>query len=152
MLKISNATTTFNLDDIPRVAANDLHIVIEQLVAAGHAELLLGRDVAGVRENFETEFWQHFSGETRLGVAILVRLWAMVDVLAQRRLQNMLQNEGFMFVRRLAKVAAAQRLNARQGLNPQKIVYSLLHQSQDDTPQAYVPTSRAESSQTAIAA
>lgn len=124
-------TNTFDLNDVPRVAAFDLQTAVQRVIATGHANLLLGHASACDRASFEEMFWNEFSGETSLGAAILVRLWAMSDVLAARRLQAMLHDRGFVFLRQIAKVAAGQRFSAYRGLNPQHMIWSLKALDQD---------------------
>lgn len=115
----------FELNDVPRVAASDLQAVLQELVISGRADLLLEGPTQIDRTAFEEEFWQGFSGQTSLGAAIIVRFWALVDVLSSRRINDMLMDRGFVFLRLLADAAASQRLNANRGLNPLQIAWAV---------------------------
>ncbi len=131
-----NSSTPFELTDIPRVAGTDLHAVIGDLVAAGHANFVFGNVTDEDRAQFTTTFWQTYSGDTGLGAAILIRFWALVDVLASRRMQALLLDRGFSFLRLAAQAAAKQRLNAQRGLNPLQMMWAVQaleqKQQQDD--------------------
>lgn len=118
-------STHFDTSDLPRVRRDALRLALHLLVEDGRGMLLMCGAGAAERERLEDLFWQRFGGETREGVATLVRLWSLVDVFQSRRLQAMLLDQGFAILEKAVTVAAEARLNIDWGFNPQRFVMAL---------------------------
>ncbi|MEO1205754.1 MAG: hypothetical protein AAFV45_05425 [Pseudomonadota bacterium] len=113
----------FDIADVPTVAADRMEQALNQMIATGHTSVLFKGHSRSAREQFEDHFWADFEGSTAEGVAILVRLWSLIDVLQSRRLARILLSNGFAVLQPLARAAANLRLNANWGFAPQKVVW-----------------------------
>ncbi len=124
----------FDTTDLPRIDSDALHLAMRLAIQDGHGLMLMRGAGAGERQRLENLFWQNFEGDTRDGVATLVRLWGMVDVFQSRRLQVMLLEQGFAIVAAAIEVAASSRLNIDRGFNPQHFVMALARRAQPARP------------------
>ncbi|MEO1281153.1 MAG: hypothetical protein AAFV69_05395 [Pseudomonadota bacterium] len=119
----------FDISDVPMVAGPQMEQAIDLIVMSGNTRVLFDGHTPQTRERFEDRFWQSFKGSTAEGVAVLVRLWSLVDVLQSRRLSQMVLTHGFSILRPLARAAAGLRLNAEWGFAPQKVIWSVTSQN-----------------------
>lgn len=120
----------FDTTDLPRVRRDALHLAMRLLIEDGRGLVLMRGANAAERKGLEAAFWQSFEGETREGVATLVRLWSLIDVFQTRRLQTMLLEQGFAIVAKAITFAAEARLNFDRGFNPQHAVMALAERAE----------------------
>ncbi|MBL8567424.1 MAG: hypothetical protein JNM89_17070 [Hyphomicrobiaceae bacterium] len=117
--------TSFDTTDLPMVRRAALALAMHLLIEDERGLVLLRGATSADRANLEAKFWDCFDGDTREGVATLVRLWSLIDVFQARRLQDLLMARGFRVVQSAIKVAASSRLNLQWGFNPQRFVTAL---------------------------
>ncbi|MDX2288515.1 MAG: hypothetical protein NW217_06810 [Hyphomicrobiaceae bacterium] len=118
-------TTVFSTTDIPPVAPADIAAVVDAMVRAGRSRVLF-HDVTGSdREIVEARFWDAFQGSTEVGVAALVRFWALIDALKSRRLNARLMDKGFAALAPAGAAAAHLRLNVDWGFAPQRLLWAI---------------------------
>ena len=117
--------TSFDTTDLPMVRRAALALAMHLLIEDERGLILLRGATAADRASLEAKFWDCFDGDTREGVATLVRLWSLIDVFQARRLQELLMARGFRLVQSAIKVAASSRLNLQWGFNPQRFVMAL---------------------------
>ena len=117
--------TSFDTTDLPMVRRAALALAMHLLIEDERGLILLRGATAADRASLEAKFWDCFDGDTREGVATLVRLWSLIDVFQARRLQQLLMARGFRLVQSAIKVAASSRLNLQWGFNPQRFVTAL---------------------------
>lgn len=130
MTAIIANSTNFDTTDLPRVRRDALHLAMRLLIEDGRGLVLMRGADAAERKSLEASFWQSFEGETREGVAALVRLWSLIDVFQSRRLQAMLLEQGFAIVAKAIAFAAEARLNYERGFNPQHVVMALAERAE----------------------
>jgi hypothetical protein len=117
--------STLDLTDVPVVAPEDLAVPMRLLIESEQALMLLrglGRPELGA---IEQAFWQHFNGNTALGLAVLLRFWNLIDVFSARRLKDLLLHRGYGLIAPAVDVGSSMRLNAKWGFNPQKFLCAL---------------------------
>ena len=111
--------------DIPQVAASDLYRPMQMLIAKGQGlALLKGLSERDLRE-IETSLWSEFQTDPNTRIAVALRLRALVDVFAQRRLKDMLLARGFKVISAAIAAASQQRLNTRFGFNAQRLLLAI---------------------------
>jgi len=111
--------------DIPPVAASDLSRPMQMLIAKGQGlALLKGLSEEDLRE-LETSLWSDSQTDPDRRVAIALRLRALIDVFAARRLKDMLLVRGFKVIPAAIAAASQQRLNARFGFNAQCLLLAI---------------------------
>lgn len=117
--------TTWDLTDVPTVAAADLAGAMRALIEAGRGAVLL----RGLEdEDFDLvqgELKRRFGGEPQKALAAFVRFRQMVEVFAARRLQSAMLERGFAIIAPAIAIAASLRLNANRGFNPQQFTMAL---------------------------
>ncbi|MEL7048052.1 MAG: hypothetical protein AAFO75_03670 [Pseudomonadota bacterium] len=113
----------FEMSDVPAVSETRMFAALELLIATGQTSVLFKGHDTEVRSLFEERFWQEFHGNTADGVAILIRLWSLIDVLQTRRMADRLMKTGFNILKPLAQAAASIRLNTSWGFAPQKVLW-----------------------------
>ena len=125
---VETATFTKPLDhtDVMTVQNRDLAHALRVLIDNGNALVLVNGADDATRANIEAAFWRSFKGPARVGGAILLRFWALVDVMGHKRLNTMFFNRGYAMVEHLAVAASVQRLNITWGFNPQRILSAVL--------------------------
>ncbi len=114
-----------DLSDVPVVAPADLERLGRLVVAHGRGLVLYRGANADDRDVIEQAFWDDFTGETRQGVATLLRFWSLVDVFTAKRLRQRLLDEGHAILAKATIAAAQLRLNAQWGFNPQRVLWAL---------------------------
>jgi hypothetical protein len=117
--------TTFDLSDVPPVEDRLLKRLVELMAANGRSRILFKGATREDRDVLEDAFWAEYRGETAVGVAALVRFWAMIEVVGTRRLGERLLREGFLILRPLARASARLRMNVKWGFNPQRMLWML---------------------------
>ncbi len=117
--------TNFDTTDLPMVRRAALALAMHLLIDDERGLILLRGATPADRASLEAKFWDCFDGDTREGVATLVRLWSLIDVFQARRMRELLLNRGFRVVQAAIEVAASSRLNVQWGFNPQRFVMAL---------------------------
>lgn len=111
--------------DIPQVAASDLNRPMQMLIEKGQGlALLTGLSEHDLRE-LETSLWSDFQTDPDIRVAIALRLRALVDVFAARRLKDMLLARGFKVIPAAIAAASKERLNTHFGFNAQRLLLAI---------------------------
>jgi hypothetical protein len=117
-------TKCWDMTDVPTVAPAELVFTIRRVV--GSIRTLTAQDATAVDlDDLETIFWQHYAGATGHGVALLLRLRSLIEVLSSRRVRTLTSEGADDLIRPLAEVAATMRLNVRWGFNPHKFLTAL---------------------------
>lgn len=118
-------TMTWDLSDVPAVDTADLAAAMRALVDDGRGLVLLrglnDRDLDTVQAALK----RLFHGEPQRALAVFVRFRHLVEVFSARRLKDMLMDRGYHLMAPAIAIAAALRLNAHRGFNPQQFVTSL---------------------------
>lgn len=123
--------TSFDTTDLPTVRRAALALAMHLLIEDERGLVLLRGADAADRKALEAKFWDCFDGDTREGVATLVRLWSLIEVFQARRLREMLLDRGFALVQSAITVASASRLNVQWGFNPQRFITALARKDAD---------------------
>jgi hypothetical protein len=111
--------------DIPQVAASDLNRPMQMLIEKGQGlALLTGLSEHDLRE-LETSLWSDFQTDPDIRVAIALRLRALVDVFATRRLKDVLLARGFKVIPAAIAAASQERLNTHFGFNAQRLLLAI---------------------------
>ena len=116
---------TWDLTDVPTVAADDLSGAMRALIEAGRGAVFL-RGLA--EEDFDmvqAELKHRFHAEPQQALAAFVRFRHMVEVFGTRRLKNTMMDRGYAVIAHAIAIAATLRLNANRGFNPQQFVMAL---------------------------
>lgn len=116
---------TWDLTDIPTVDADDLGAAMRSLIENGRGLALLRGLSDADLDTVQATLKQRFHGQPQRALAAFVRFRQMIDVFAARRLQDMLLRRGHGTIAPALRVAAALRLNAHRGFNPQQFVLSM---------------------------
>lgn len=116
---------SFDTTDLPQVRRAALALAMHLLIEDERGLVMLNGSTAADRKRLEAMFWECYDGDTREGVATLVRLWAMVDVFQTRRLKAILLGRGFKLIEQAVTVAASSRINLDWGFNPQRFLMGL---------------------------
>jgi len=116
---------TWDLTDVPAVAATDLAIAMQALID-NERGLVLMRGLADEDlDTVQAELKRHFHGEPQRALAVFVRFRHLVGVFSARRLKGMMLDRGYGLMAPAIAIAAALRLNAHRGFNPQSFLLSL---------------------------
>jgi len=111
--------------DVPQVAASDLYRPMQMLIAKGQGlALLKGLSERDLRE-IETSLWSEFQADPHSRVAVALRLRALIDVFAARRLKDLLLARGFKVIPAAIAAASKERLNTRFGFNAQRLLLAI---------------------------
>lgn len=134
------AATPFDLADVPAADPADLARLMSILIRNGHGLALLEGVERGARDAAETEFCSTDDIGGRTGAVAIVRFRALMQAFATpsfvgERLQRLFLDHGLALLPSLFRVAAAMRLNAERGFNPQRLLWSVAaRQSQEAGP------------------
>ena len=118
-------TITWTPTDVPAVSDEHLRVPMQILVEQGRGLALFNGLTAYDRDRLEREFWLTFDGSAADGEAVLIRLYELIRVFSCQRLKDMLLENGYPLIWQAIAVAAAMRLNAEWGFNPQKFLWAL---------------------------
>jgi hypothetical protein len=114
-----------NLADVPHVAASDLDLPMQFLIANGQGlALLKGLTEKEIRQ-LEAHIWTVYEGSAERRLAVALRFRALLDVFTARRLKQLLIERGFKVVAAAIAEAADQRLNTRFGFSAQKLLLAI---------------------------
>ena len=119
------ANTTWDLSDVPAVAATDLAAAMRVLIDNERGLVLLRGLSDGDLSLVQSELQRQFQSEPQRALAVFVRLRTMVEVFSARRLQEMMLDRGYALLAPAIAIAASLRLNANRGFNPQRFMLSL---------------------------
>ena len=119
------ASTTWDLSDVPAVAAADLAAAMRVLIDNERGLVLLRGLSDGDLSLVQSELQRQFRSEPQRALAVFVRLRTMVEVFSARRLQEMMLDRGYALLAPAIAIAASLRLNAHRGFNPQRFMLSL---------------------------
>lgn len=115
----------FDPTDVPRADPLELERVLRIMIRSGDGLLLLQGIDATRLASIEAAFWREFAGDTAAGVAVLMRVRALIAACAARRLQSLLLHEGLPAFEAAFRVAAGLRLNPVRGFSPQGLVWAV---------------------------
>jgi hypothetical protein len=118
-------TATLNLADVPQVAASDLDLPMQFLIANGQGLALLKGLTEKEIRHLENHIWSVYEGSAERRLAVALRFRALLDVFASRRLKQLLIERGFKVVAAAIAQASEQRLNARFGFSAQKLFLTI---------------------------
>lgn len=125
--------------DVPAVGIHDLYVPMRRLIADGRGLALLnGLSEADIRAT-EHRIWADFADQPEIRVAIALRLRALLEVFAHRRLKQEFLEQGFKLIARAVAEAATQRLNTRFGFKPQTFISSRSPDARRSAPHAVHP-------------
>jgi hypothetical protein len=111
--------------DVPQVSAADLYRPMQMLIARGQGlALLKGLSERELRQ-LEDSLWNEFQGNATVRLAVALRMRALVDVFAARRLKDMLLARGFKVIQAAVAAASRQRLNTRFGFNAHNLLLAI---------------------------
>ena len=119
------ANTSWDLSDVPAVAATDLAAAMRVLIDNERGLVLLRGLSDGDLGLVQSELQRLFQSEPQRALAVFVRLRTMVDVFSARRLKDMMLDRGYAVLAPAIAIAASLRLNANRGFNPQRFMLSL---------------------------
>ena len=119
------ASTTWDLSDVPAVAATDLAAAMRVLIDNERGLVLMRGLTDGDLSLVQSELQRQFQSEPQRALAVFVRLRTMVEVFSARRLQEMMLDRGYALLAPAIAIAASLRLNANRGFNPQRFMLSL---------------------------
>jgi len=111
--------------DVAPVPASLMLAALNAVVRSGKAGIFFEGAEAADRQLVEDAFWADYEGNTSLGGMALIRLWALVDVLQARRLQNQPLQRGFRFIEAAAIATGDLRLNLEWGFMPQRLFWAI---------------------------
>lgn len=117
--------TTWDLNDVPAVSANELATLMQSLIDNGRGLVFLRGLEDEDLDTVQAELHCHFHGEPQRALAIFVRFRHLVEVFSARRLKDLLMNQGHGLLAPALAIAAELRLNAHRGFNPQWFVLAL---------------------------
>ena len=126
LVETASFTRPIDPADVMRVQHRDLDHALRVLIDEGHAFVVFHGADEAIRNEIGAAFWRSFRGPVRLGSATLLRFWALVDVLAHKRLNTMFLDRGFAMIDHLVAAGAGQRLNVHWGFNPQRMVSAVM--------------------------
>jgi hypothetical protein len=118
-------TMTWDLTDIPTVDADDLGAAMRSLIQDGRGLALMRGLSDADLDTVQEVLQRRFHGQPQRALAAFIRFRQMVEVFGSRRLQDMLLRRGHGLIAPAMRVAAALRLNAHRGFNPQQFVLSV---------------------------
>jgi hypothetical protein len=118
-------TMTWDLTDVPAVETADLAAALQALIDDGRGLVLLRGLADADLDTVQAELKRRFHGEPQRALAIFVRFRHLVEVFSARRLNDMILDRGYALMAPAIAIAAALRLNANRGFNPQQFVTSL---------------------------
>lgn len=118
-------TVLLERSDVAPVPAMVMAVALSAVVQSGKAGVFFQGADADDRNVVEAAFWDAYDGNTTEGGMALIRLWALVDVLQARRLQNQLLQRGFRFIEAAAIAAGDLRLNLDWGFMPQRLFWAI---------------------------
>ncbi len=117
--------TTFDLSDVPAADAADLGAAMRAFIENGRGLILLnGADKADLDTACEMLGQRHHR-DPQLALAAFIRLRHLIEVFGARRLKQLLLDHGYALIAPAVEVAAALRLNANRGFNPQSFLGAL---------------------------
>jgi hypothetical protein len=119
--------------DVPYVAAKDLALPVRLMLASGGSGPLRALTESEIKR-IEHFYWRRSNAGRTHKVAVLLRFRSLIDVLATRRLDTMLAARGSEALRPILEIAAALRLNAKWGFNPQRFATALAASRQEAGP------------------
>jgi hypothetical protein len=118
-------TPTFDIADVPTVAASSFEFIMQSLIENEQGlALLRGLSEDEIRV-VEGRLWAEFRARPDERVALALRFRALLAVFESRRLKELFLTRGHSLFSVLAREAAAQRLNVRFGFNPQRMLLAL---------------------------
>ncbi len=109
--------TLIDLTDIPVVAAAELAFIVEQTMARSKMKLGSQPQSQNEIDTVVTAFWAAHQGTGAQGLALSLRLAAMLQALSQRRFAVLLQNRPDDVWQAAILPAATLRLNPKWGFN-----------------------------------
>lgn len=116
---------SFELSDVPPVDAADLLAAMRALIESGRGLVLLnGANEADLNVAHDALVSRRRSEPQRV-LAAFIRFRQLIEVFGTRRLQQLLLDNGHALIAPAIGIAATQRLNARVGFNPQRILLAL---------------------------
>ncbi len=117
--------TTFDLSDVPAADAADLGAAMRAFIENGRGLILLnGADEVDLDAACEMLAQRHHR-EPQRALAAFIRLRHLIEVFGARRLKQLLLDNGHALIAPAIEVAAALRLNANRGFNPQSFLGAL---------------------------
>lgn len=118
-------SATLDITDVPVVAAAELALAMRFLEGRRQSLLAAAGPAEAALRAAEQTFWQGVSGDPQRKLAVMLRLRCLVVLLSNRRMQELAGLYGLTLVPRALEIAAAHRLNAKFGFNPQKFLGAL---------------------------
>jgi hypothetical protein len=116
---------TWDLTDVPAVAATDLAAAVRALIEGERGLVLLRGLADDDLSTVQAELQRRFHGEPQRALAVFVRFRHMVEVFSARRLKDMMLDRGYALMAPAIGIAASLRLNANRGFNPQLFLVAL---------------------------
>jgi hypothetical protein len=115
----------WDLTDVPAIAATDLAAAMRALINEGRGMVLMRGLEGNDLDTVQAELQRRFHGEPQRALAAFVRFRHMVEVFSARRLKELMLDRGFGLIAPAIATAAALRLNAHRGFNPQSFLLAL---------------------------
>ena len=116
------AVTPIDWCDVPPVSEIDLAIPMHVLVSGGYASALIHGATAAQRLAVEREMEALYDVDAQTLSPVLVRFWAVVDAFQHRRIQTLFLQHGHGILGQFIAAACEQRLNAKRGFMPQRLI------------------------------
>jgi hypothetical protein len=116
---------TWDLTDVPAVAAGDLAAAMRALIEDGRGLVLLRGLADADLDTVQAELQRRFHGDPQTSLAVFVRFRHLVEVFSARRLKDMMLDRGYALMAPAIAIAASLRLNANRGFNPQAFLLAL---------------------------
>lgn len=116
---------TWDLTDVPTVAAEDLAAPMRRLIAEGRGLVFLRGLTTEDARIVEDCLRQRLGKKPSRELAALMRFRALVDVFTCRRLGELMLERGHEVIAPSLQTAAEMRLNLKWGFNPQKFQRAL---------------------------
>jgi hypothetical protein len=116
---------TWDLTDVPTVAAADLAAAMRALIDDGRGLVLLRGLADADLDTVQADLQRRYHGDPQAALAVFVRFRHLVEVFSARRLKDMMLDRGYALMAPAIAIAASLRLNANRGFNPQAFLLAL---------------------------
>ena len=122
----TSSTTPWNAEDVPAVAASDLHAALTLwLVHERQRCVLVTAGPIATPESIEHAVLAMFETDSPRAQSVLVRLRSLTCALASRRFRHLVRNANAAGLASLVAAAARLRLNTAWGMSPVRLAWHL---------------------------